>query len=558
LPFGVMPTALRESGIDVAAAVARADQVVAGRFHPFSGEWRALPSGALGWRKHPESGLAFPDIEWWKVPHFDRGIGDIKEVWEPSRFAWVYDLVRGWLLTGDRQYPAAFHRLLAEWISASPPFRGPQWACGQETAIRAIALLHAEANLPATPEERGRLTTLLAWSGERIADAIGYALSQRNNHGLSEAAGLVVLGVRFGAAHPEADRWRRTGTELMERQIREQFLPDGWYIQHSFNYLRVALDQCVVAERALRAAGTGLSAGARERLGAAVGLIAAVIGPDGSVPNHGPNDGALVLPYSLAHFSDHRPAITRAAALFGASLPADILPDRESLAWLGVAAPGVSAARGDGITRGAGWVVARAGEVTAFLRAGHYHSRPGHLDVLHLDVRGPGGPVLVDPGTFRYHAPAPWNNGLASAAVHNGPVLDDREPGWRGPRFLWYLWPAGTVESATMTDGVARIVATSATGIRRTVLVRADVLEVRDQVDPRVAHSLRVRWTLHPDAPPDAVRVEGASTSGSGVEGAVAGWYSPLYGTRVPTRYIDAERPAWAGVELISRIQVAR
>src|SRR6478736_326747 len=209
LPFGVMPTALRESGIDVAAAVARADQVVAGRFHPFSGEWRALPSGALGWRKHPESGLAFPDIEWWKVPHFDRGIGDIKEVWEPSRFAWVYDLVRGWLLTGDRQYPAAFHRLLAEWISASPPFRGPQWACGQETAIRAIALLHAESNLPMTDAERARITTLLGWSGERIADAIGYALSQRNNHGISEAVGLVALGARFGKSHAAAAGWSK-------------------------------------------------------------------------------------------------------------------------------------------------------------------------------------------------------------------------------------------------------------------------------------------------------------------------------------------------------------
>jgi len=201
--------------------------------------------------------------------------------------------------------------------------------------------------------------------------------------------------------------------------------------------------------------------------------------------------------------------------------------------------------------------VARAGKVIAFLRAGRYRSRPGHLDVLQLDVRGPTGPILVDPGTFRYNAPAPWNNGLATARVHNGPLLDDREPGWRGPRFLWYLWPSARLESATMADGVAQISARSATGVRRRVEVRADGVEVRDQVAPGVAQILQVRWTLHPNVPTDALRIEGHVTSASGVEGAVAGWYSPRYGARAPTRYVDAVRPAWAGTELISRIQVA-
>src|SRR6478609_3933074 len=219
LPFAVAPPALRGSGVDIAEGIARADRVAAGSFQAFGGDWRPLPTTAEGWRTHPESGLLFPDLPWWQVPHLDPRIGDIKEVWEPGRFGWAYDLVRGWLLTQDPKYPAAFHRIVAGWLDASPPFRGPQWACGQETAIRAIALLHAEANLPATDAERARITTLLAWSGERIADAIGYALSQRNNHGLSEAAGLIALGTRFGASHAAAAGWRKEGRRLVEREI---------------------------------------------------------------------------------------------------------------------------------------------------------------------------------------------------------------------------------------------------------------------------------------------------------------------------------------------------
>src|SRR5690606_12750686 len=106
----------------------------------------------------------------------------------------------------------------AEWwnsfetfVEACPPFGGVQWACGQETAIRAIALLWAEGafiGAPSTSLERLRvLRTVLAWSGERIADAIGYALSQRNNHGISEAAGLIAIGARLRGADARADRW---------------------------------------------------------------------------------------------------------------------------------------------------------------------------------------------------------------------------------------------------------------------------------------------------------------------------------------------------------------
>ena len=49
-----------------------------------------------------------------------------------------------------------------------------------------------------------RITTVLAATGERVNDAIGHALSQRNNHGISEAVGLLALGARFRGTHPAA------------------------------------------------------------------------------------------------------------------------------------------------------------------------------------------------------------------------------------------------------------------------------------------------------------------------------------------------------------------
>ena len=58
----------------------------------------------------------------------------------------------------------------------------------------------------------------------------------------------------------------------------DQFAEDGWYIQHSLNYLRLALDQLVVAERVSpqRAREAVYPAQARARVRAAVALLARV------------------------------------------------------------------------------------------------------------------------------------------------------------------------------------------------------------------------------------------------------------------------------------------
>ena len=86
-------------------------------------------------------------------------------------------------------------------------------------------------------------------------------------------------------------------------------------------------------------------------------LLAAVIDPPtGIVPNHGANDGALVLPLSSAPYRDFRPVLTAVAAVFGEALPRNIEPDEEVLAWLGLPRPKISAPIAAGVVVGSsGW-----------------------------------------------------------------------------------------------------------------------------------------------------------------------------------------------------------
>ncbi|HEY0777077.1 MAG TPA: heparinase II/III family protein [Gemmatirosa sp.] len=552
---------------DLAVAVARGDRVVAGEHEAYRWTWTALPATADAWLRHPATEHVHrADTPWWTVSHLDPRAGDIKDLWEPARFGWVYDLVRASLVTGEPRYAAAFGREFSGWVASSPPFRGPHWSCGQETAIRAIALLYAEANLALAPTDAAAVLRVLAASGERIADALGYAVSQRNNHAISEAVGLLALGARLRGVHPEAARWYARGRRWLARLVVEQFAADGWYAQHSFTYMRLALDQCVVAERVLRACGERLPGGAVQRLRAAAELLLAVVAPEsGDVPNHGANDGAFVHPITTAEYRDFRAILTAACATWNVPLPCDVAADAEVLAWLGLDAPVAAEPLDDGVRSGAsGWAAARVGPTQLFVRAGAYTTRPSHVDPLHVDVRFGSEPVVVDAGTFAYNAAPPWRNGLVTADVHNGPLLDGREPGVRGPRFLWYAWPDARIITTEWRDGVVTIVAERGRQVRRVVRVTARDVSVDDQVPSGVAAEVAVRWLLHPDvsdealdvAPPrDTHAVASAATVVHAAEGAVDGWYSPAYGVRRASRTVVVRRDARDGVTIRTTIR---
>ena len=532
-------------------AVARGLQVASGLYEAFGWEWRAFPRTAEDWHRQPLTGEIHPAAgqPWWHTKHLDPGFGDIKDLWEPSRFSWVYDLIRAYAVSRDDRFLRAFESYFVSWADANPPFLGVAWSCGQETSIRSVALRYAESTLGLLPQRSPavweRVSRVLSASGERIADGIGYALSQGNNHGVSEAVGLVVLGERFHEIHPEADRWLWRGSHLLPRLIRQQFAVDGWYSQHSFTYQRLALDQCTVAARVLGRIGTSFDETCIARLRAAATLLANVMEPStGTVPNHGANDSSMVHPITLASRLDFRPVVTAAATVFGGDVPDDIELDTEVLAWLGREAPSKRPAGGISVRRGAsGWVAVRRGRTAVFLRAGQYRSRPGHVDVLHVDVCFSSTRAIVDPGTFRYNAPPPWRNGLIAAGVHNGPLVNRTEPGVRGPRFLWYIWPDARVVSCEQSEVAVVIVAERRGSCRRTVTISDGGVLIRDEALPgafKGRTAVTVRWLLHPSTPLGVIRVLGDSSFHVAEEDSVYGWYSEFYGKRVASRWIEA------------------
>jgi hypothetical protein len=327
--------------------------------------------------------------------------------------------------------------------------------------------------------------------------------------------------------------------------VPDQFAEDGWYVQHSLNYLRMALDQVVVAERVLTAArGRGISDAAADRVRAAIALLVELHDEDtGEVPNHGANDGSMVLPITTGPYGDFRPSITAAAATFDASLPLSFCASAESLAWLGADEiprrddPSVDRV----VTGSSGWVSARRGRARAFIRAGEYHSNPSHIDVGQVDLWIDGEMRAIDPGTYRYTAVPPWGNGLAGIGVHNTIDIPSLPAAVKGMRFLWLERPAAVVTRTDQSDGATVVVirnktweARGVTHVRRCTLEGSEVTVV-DEIDTHgQALEVQVHWLLPEHAPLPEITAPGggqlsvvrASTT------TVEGWRSPHYGEK--------------------------
>src|SRR6185295_11415525 len=106
-----------------------------------------------------------------------------------------------------------------DWRDNNPPQLGANWKCGQEISFRVMAwcfglygFLDAQST---TAQCVASLAQMIAISGARIEANLDYALSQHNNHGISEGLGLWTIGSLFPELR-SAERWREKGRQVLE------------------------------------------------------------------------------------------------------------------------------------------------------------------------------------------------------------------------------------------------------------------------------------------------------------------------------------------------------
>lgn len=442
---------------------------------------------------------------------------DVKLAWEPSRLSMAYYFARAYIRTSDARWADAFWRLFDAWVEQNPVQLSVAWGCSQETTFRMMAVLFAAAmtidSEAATSHRLFNVQRLVWQAASSIVANLNYGLSQKNNHGISEAMGLWTAGLLF-PDWPEARLWRELGRHFLIGEVRRQVYDDGSYVQHSTNYHRVMLDDLLWAIRLGQLNGDPLPNSVMDRFEKATNWLAEMVDrQSGRVPNYGPNDGAQVLPLSCCDYLDYRPVLQACWYLIHGARFFEPGPWDEKMLWLfgedslGAAVrasrqdPSFSAPNG-------GYYVLRGPHSSCMTRCHTYRDRPAEPDMLHVDLWHAGENIARDAGSYHYYTTDPVGPFFRSTAAHNTVEVDSTDQMCKGPRFLWYRWTKSRVlANRTFAEGRAGFFKGEHYGYRRlrnrvthcrSILRVDDVYLVVDDLTGEGRHDVALRWRLAP------------------------------------------------------------
>ncbi|WP_338446754.1 heparinase II/III-family protein [Pelagerythrobacter marensis] len=460
-------------------------------------DWYANPFGS--------GSRAEQAAHWSQIGDFESGVGDIKTVWEASRFDWLVAMAQR-AASGEGAELDRLNAWLADWLAANPPYLGANWKCGQEASIRVMHLALAAVVTGQAQSPERALLDLVQIHLARIAPTIGYAIGQQNNHGTSEAAALFIGGTWLAAQGEQVgERWARIGRKWLEERARTLIMQDGTFSQYSVVYHRLMLDTFSFAESWRRVMGLeSFSVEFRERLCAAAWWLRQLTDPEsGDAPNLGANDGARILALTDAHYRDFRPSLQWACALFCEKAALASGPWDQQLAWLGIALPParLDEPKSQSFDEG-GLHILRCGKARAFLRYPRFRFRPSQSDLLHVDFWLGQENILRDGGTYSYNSGWDDIRYFSGVESHNTAQFEGRDQMPRLGRFLFGGWPRGEdVELIATTGGVvhARAGYRDYLGARhvRSLELGPNALICRDELSPDGADVV-IRWRLHP------------------------------------------------------------
>lgn len=388
---------------------------------------------------------------WTKWSDFDEHIGDIKILWEPSRFNWLLDLSRAYRVTRETKYLNTINEWLIDWSFHNPKNIGPNWKCGQEAGIRIMKLITAAEVLGQSSLPSNGLISWITDHTERIQPNIRYALAQNNNHGTTEAAALYVGAAWLLKADPNNkhcsrwSRWKKQGRIVLEERINHLIDKQGSFSQKSVNYHRVVVDTMSwVLFNMKRLDEKPFEFDVLQRIRSlALWQYKMIVGSNGETPNIGSNDGAMLEVLHGCDYRDFRPSTQLIFGLLDGVRVFDAGPWDEPLFWYipdvfkGTLFNPPTCSNRELLDQQ--YLILRNNRAVTFVVLPNDKFRPNSCDAFHLDLWVDGKNWLSDQGTYSYNA-GEQTDAFKSVQSHNTVQYGLVEQMPKLGRFLYGNW----------------------------------------------------------------------------------------------------------------------
>ncbi|MEU9974936.1 alginate lyase family protein [Streptomyces sp. NPDC051014] len=436
--------------------VAEADRLMSGQAE-FFGVVRDDLTDPDWWRD-PKTGRRAPQGYAFDVPYRDEDtVGDIKQIWEPSRHQYLTVLAAAYAVTGNERYADRVAGHLRSWWAVNPPLRGVHWVSGIELGIRLLSWVWIRRLLDDWPGAAGLfednpVALDQIWHHQRWLAAFPSRGSSANNHVIAEAAGQLAAACAFGW-FPASGRWRADALRSLDRHLRANTFGSGLNRELATEYHGLVLELGLAALAEADAAAVPVPATVRLVLLRMTDALAAVVDDRLRPPRQGDADDGHGLVVDGADTDRWGSLLATGDAVFGRLdwwpevtgtdvrtplLAALVRPYPADGSARTVSRP----ARRPAHFADAGLTVLRGPEGIWCRCDGGPHgflsiAAHAHADALSVEVRHDGVDVLADPGTFCYHGQPEWRQYFRSTLGHNTLQLDDTDQCVSGGPFLW-------------------------------------------------------------------------------------------------------------------------
>ncbi|WP_417015694.1 heparin-sulfate lyase HepC [Alistipes sp.] len=196
------------------------------------------------------------DIDWRYWP-----VKDNELRWQLHRHYWFIPLAKCYYLTRDNRYIDAWIDQYTDWVKKNP-LDGVERLQAAGASQEEIAAERENIRFAWRPMEAGRrlqdlltefaltvqsprftprFLNLFLRTYRQHADHVLNNYSEKGNHLLFEAQRMLFAGIYFPEFR-EAPEWRRSGIEILNREIGVQVYPDGMQFELDFGYHIAAID----------------------------------------------------------------------------------------------------------------------------------------------------------------------------------------------------------------------------------------------------------------------------------------------------------------------------
>jgi hypothetical protein len=519
------------------------------------------------WLRHPETGFVYDNqLHWTRIPDMNSNAGDIKYVWERSRFGYFQTIMR-FDYHFEKDNSEWIFSEIESWIRMNPINCGPNYRCSQEISLRILNWLGAISfyrNSPALTSARwDKIFHHMYWQAHHVRQNIHFSrIAVRNNHAITETLLLYIFGSLFPDL-PGAREWAVSGKNWFEEEVLYQIYPDGSYVQFSMNYHRVVAQLLTLAFRFAEGFSDSYKPEVANRAAKTLGFLEFFQDPvSGFLSNYGANDGALFFKFSSSDFLDYRPQLEALGKALGRKEPASL----EETCWFGsgknqLAEIPKTITKGFQVFPDGGFAGIRTPDSLLLFRSSRHKDRPAQGDNHHLDFWYKGQNILLDAGTFKYNSTPEDIQYFFGTASHNTARIAGMEQMKKGPRFVWLYWSQSLNLEGKEQDGNFLLEGkiTAFRQIREGIFHQRKIkmsgmepeIWVEDDFEGLKGEEIEVIWHPGPGFFPD-FQIEVRDLNNHLVfPEKKNGWYSGTYGQKKPTEYQVFRTPT---SKLITRI----